>query len=90
MRAHLLYRDRDFGLQKKLPWNERDLTQDLELETLWHSMSFASPLCHKLGCRCRSWITLPPYFLQTQHQHEKLHFNITQPIESSQRLNKML
>jgi len=39
MRAHLLYRDRDFDLQKKLPWNERDLTQDLELETLWRSMA---------------------------------------------------
>src|SRR6266849_5835018 len=45
------------------------------------SMSFASPLCHKLGCRCRSWITLPPYFLQTQHQDEKLHFNTAQPTE---------
>lgn len=39
MKAHLLYPDRDFDLQKKAPWNERDLTQDLELETLWRSMA---------------------------------------------------
>jgi hypothetical protein len=45
---------------------------------------FANPLCHKLGCRCRSCITRPPYFLQTQHQREKLHFNIAQPNDSSQ------
>jgi len=23
-------------------------------------MSFANPLCHKLSCPCRSWITVPP------------------------------
>jgi DNA mismatch repair ATPase MutS len=34
MRAFLMHRDRDFDLQQTLPWNERALTQDLELDTL--------------------------------------------------------
>lgn len=39
MKAFLLYKDRDFDLQQKLPWNEQDLTQDLELNTLFNAMA---------------------------------------------------
>jgi len=39
MKAFLMYRDRDFDLQRKLPSNELALTQDLELKTLFNAMS---------------------------------------------------
>ncbi len=39
MKAHLLYRKRDFDLQQKLPANEPALMQDLELDTLFHAMA---------------------------------------------------
>ena len=39
MKAHLLYRDQDFDLQRKLPWNEEALTQDLALKTLLSAMT---------------------------------------------------
>lgn len=39
MKALLMHRDCDFDLQQPLPWNERDLTQDLELDTLLHAMA---------------------------------------------------
>lgn len=40
MKPFLMYKDRDFDLQQKLPWNEQDLTQDLELNTLFNAMAF--------------------------------------------------
>jgi DNA mismatch repair ATPase MutS len=39
MKAHLMYRERDFDLQQLLPPNEAALTQDLELDTLFHAMA---------------------------------------------------
>jgi hypothetical protein len=39
MKAYLLYRDRDFDLQQALPANEPELTQDLELDTLFTAMA---------------------------------------------------
>ena len=39
MKALLMFRDRDFDLKGKLPWNEPALTQDLELNTLFHAMA---------------------------------------------------
>ena len=39
MKAYLMNRDRDFDAQRELPWNERGLTQDLELNTLFNSMA---------------------------------------------------
>jgi DNA mismatch repair ATPase MutS len=38
MRAFLMHRDRDFDLHQTLPWNERALTQDLELNMLLQAM----------------------------------------------------
>jgi len=39
MKAFLMYKDQDFDLQRPLPWNEQTLTQDLELNTLFHAMA---------------------------------------------------
>jgi len=39
MKAFLMYRDHDLDLQRKLPPNERALTQDLDLDTLFNAMS---------------------------------------------------
>jgi DNA mismatch repair ATPase MutS len=39
MKAFLMYKDRDFDLQEKLPSNEQALTQDLELTTLFNAMA---------------------------------------------------
>ncbi len=40
MKVFLMFKDHDFDLQKKLPPNERSLTQDLELNTLFNAMAF--------------------------------------------------
>lgn len=34
-----MHRDQDFDLQRKLPWNEQTLTEDLELSTLFGAMA---------------------------------------------------
>ncbi|MEO8287023.1 MAG: DNA mismatch repair protein MutS [Chloroflexota bacterium] len=39
MKALLMYRDRDFDLQRELPWNGGDLTKDLELDMLFGGMA---------------------------------------------------
>jgi DNA mismatch repair ATPase MutS len=39
MKAFLLYKDHDFDMQRKLPWNEETLTKDLELNTLLNALA---------------------------------------------------
>lgn len=39
MKVFLMFRDRDFDLQKKLPLSEQSLVQDLELNTLFNAMA---------------------------------------------------
>lgn len=39
MKPFLLYRDTDFNLQRRLPTNELEMAQDLELNTLFKTMS---------------------------------------------------
>ena len=39
MKAFLMFKDQDFDLRRKLPWNEQALTQDLELNTLFNAMA---------------------------------------------------
>jgi len=39
MKAFLMFKDRDFDLQRKLPSNEEALIQDLELNTLFNAMA---------------------------------------------------
>jgi len=41
MKAFLMYKDHDFDLQLKLPWNEQTLIQDLELNTLINAMALS-------------------------------------------------
>jgi DNA mismatch repair ATPase MutS len=43
MKAYLMYRERDFDLERELPWNGQALTQDLELETLFNAMAHGDP-----------------------------------------------
>ncbi len=42
MKAFLLYKERDFDLQRKLPSNAQALTQDLELHTLFNAMALGN------------------------------------------------
>jgi DNA mismatch repair ATPase MutS len=44
MKAFLMYKDQDFDLQRKLPWNEQALVQDLELNTLFNAMGLEDQL----------------------------------------------
>ena len=39
MKAFLMFDKSNFSLQQKLPWNEKDLIQDLELSTLFNAMA---------------------------------------------------
>ena len=39
MKVFLMYKDHDFDVQQELPWNEPELTQDLELDTLFNAMA---------------------------------------------------
>lgn len=39
MKTYLMYPDQDFNPQQEPPWNERELIQDLELSTLFKTMS---------------------------------------------------
>jgi DNA mismatch repair ATPase MutS len=39
VKAFLMHRDRDFDLQRKLPWNEGALSQDLGLRILFNAMA---------------------------------------------------
>ncbi|MGP8078908.1 MAG: MutS-related protein [Dehalococcoidales bacterium] len=39
MKVFLMYKERDFDVQQELPWNEPELTQDLELDTLFIAMA---------------------------------------------------
>jgi hypothetical protein len=39
MKAFLMYKDRDFDMDRKPPWNEQALVQDLELNTLFGAMA---------------------------------------------------
>jgi len=41
VKAFLMHRDQDFDLERELPANEQDLTQDLELDTLFNAMATA-------------------------------------------------
>jgi DNA mismatch repair ATPase MutS len=51
MKAFLMYRDQDFDLKGKLPWNEQALTQDLELTTLFDAMALGDKFLFDVGKR---------------------------------------
>lgn len=49
MKAFLMFRERDFDLQGKLPWNEAALTQDLELNILFNAMALEDKFLFEVG-----------------------------------------
>jgi DNA mismatch repair ATPase MutS len=49
MKAHLLYRDRDFDFTAGLPPGHEDLIQDLELTTLLRAMAGGDKYCHEVA-----------------------------------------
>ena len=44
-----MYRDRDFDLERDLPWNEAALTQDLELDVLFDAMAQGDPFLFRVA-----------------------------------------
>jgi hypothetical protein len=48
MKVFLMYKDRDFDPQQALPANEHDLTQDLELNTLFKAMAAEDEFIYKV------------------------------------------
>ena len=48
MKAFLMYKDQDFDLQRQLPSNEQALTQDLELNTLFHAMALGETTGYRI------------------------------------------
>jgi len=44
MKVFLMFRDKDFDLEQSLPENQKDLVQDLELETLFKTMATGDSL----------------------------------------------
>lgn len=51
MKAFLMFKDRDFDLQGKLPPNEEGLTQDLELNTLFDAMALGDKFLFEVAKR---------------------------------------
>lgn len=51
MKAFLMHRDGDFGLDHQLPTNEEALTQDLELNTLFATMASGDPFLFEVAKR---------------------------------------
>ena len=49
MKAFLMYKDRDFDPQRKLPSSERALVQDLELNTLFNAMALGDEFLFKVA-----------------------------------------
>jgi MutS domain V len=55
MKAHLMFRDRDFDLQAKLPANHEALIQDLELNTLFNAMAGSDKFLFEVAKRAVLW-----------------------------------
>jgi hypothetical protein len=51
MKAFLMFKDQDFDLQRKLPWNEQALIQDLELNTLFNAMALGDKFLFEVAKR---------------------------------------
>lgn len=69
MKAFLMYRDQDFDLQRKPPWNEAALTQDLELNTLFNTMALGDPFLFDIA---RKAILSDSSSLETIHYRQKI------------------
>ena len=55
MKAFLMYRDRDFDLQRATPANEVVLTKDLELDTLFSAMAEKDPFILEVTKKAILW-----------------------------------
>lgn len=55
MKAFLMYKDRDFDLQRQPPPNEQDLIQDLELNTLFNAMAHGDEFLYKVAKKAISF-----------------------------------
>lgn len=51
MKAFLMFKDRDFDLERGLPANEPDLTQDLGLDTLFATMALGDAFLYEVARR---------------------------------------
>jgi DNA mismatch repair ATPase MutS len=49
MKAFLMYKERDFDLQRPLPWQSEALIQDLELNTLFNAMALGDPFLFEVA-----------------------------------------
>ncbi|MGC1908629.1 MAG: DNA mismatch repair protein MutS [Candidatus Dormiibacterota bacterium] len=68
MKAHLMYRDQDFDLAATLPENEVELTQDLDLNTLFQAMSLGDKFLFEVSRRAvLSSLTDPATIAYRQH-----------------------
>lgn len=68
MKAFLMHRDEDFDLQRELPSNEQDLTQDLELNILFNAMALGDPFLFDVAKRAvLSSLTSPEAIIYRQH-----------------------
>ena len=52
MKPHLMYRDRDFDVERKLPSNAQALRQDLELNTLFNAMARGDEFLFRVAKQC--------------------------------------
>ncbi len=55
MKAFLMYKDRDFDLQRQPPPNEQDLIQDLELNTLFNAMAHGDEFLYEVAKKAISF-----------------------------------
>ncbi|MEK0084687.1 MutS-related protein [Benzoatithermus flavus] len=67
MKVFLMHEDRDFDLKAAPPWNEADLTQDLELGTLLDAMAQGDPFLREVAKKAvLSGLTDPTAILYRQ------------------------
>lgn len=51
MKAFLFFRDRDFDVERPLPWNTQGLVQDLELGVIFAAMSRSDKYLYDIACK---------------------------------------
>jgi hypothetical protein len=68
MKALLMHPEQDFNIQARLPWNERALVQDLELETLLEAMAREDTFIREVALKAllTSWSDDPGTILYRQ------------------------
>ena len=55
MKAFLMHKDQDFDMQRQLPPNEKELTQDLELNTLFNAMALGDKFLFDVAKKAVFW-----------------------------------